>query len=361
MPSNYRLHWGIEALGFAQMGSNTFTAAHGVQSAGMSLNFNLDPVIQLSQTATYEQVEEIPDVELSCEKVLDGYPLLYHLGSLGSTAVDIFNRSNRPVIIAMSLFSDTQTAASGQPIGETYMSGMYFSNVGYSFPVEGNATESVTFVGNHALYLPPASTNFSGGFTNTDVPLAQTYNSGGVQRRVNFLYSYQAGTGLDANGAVNTSYSKPGTVLPPDVQGISASGTNNLVTNDQYACAVQRVNVTANAGRGRLLELGHRKPYFRFLEIPVTVTTEIEIISKSGHTVNALEVGPYANSFNTRNSTIKIAAQDSTFINLGTNNRLTSLAVGGGDTGGSNATITYTYQNLNEFSVSHSQDPSGIS
>lgn len=360
MPQNNRLFWAVEAIGFAQDGVTTFTAAHGVQSVGLTTNFNLDPILELGQVSIYEQVEEIPDVEVSIEKVLDGYPLIYHLGTLGSTSVDLVNRSNRPAIMAMSLFSDSQTAASGVPIAQTTMSGLYFSSIGYTFQVEGNATESVSFVGNDQTWLPIGSATFSGNFNGNDQPLAQLANSGGVQRRVNVLFNGVSGAGFDINNQVNATYAKPMTILPPDVEGISSSGTNDLVTASQFKCSVQRIAITADAGRDKLLELGHRKPYFRFLTLPVTVSTEIEIISKSGYSISAKEVGPYTNGFNTRNSTIKVATQDGTFINLGTKNRLSSVSVGGGDTSGANQTLTYSYQTLNDFSVSHPQDPSGI-
>ncbi len=361
MAQNYRLFWAVEAVGFAGDGVTTFTPAHGVQSAQLSYNFNLDPTLELGQTDIYEQVEEIPDVEFTIEKVLDGYPLLYHLGSIGATAVDLVNRSTRPVTIAMSLFADSQTAASGQPVAQATMSGMLFSSVGYTFPVEGNCTESVTFVGNDLSWILPANSTFSGNFNNADVPLAQTYTSGGIQRRQNVLFTNITGVGLDANGQINATVLKPTTILPLDVQGISASGTNDPVTGTQYKCSIQRIGVTVDAGRDKILELGRKKPYFRFLTLPVTVTTEIEIISKSGASINVKETGAYTNNFNTRAATIKIATQDSTFINLGTQNRLSNLSFGGGDTSGANQTITYTFQTLNSFSVSHAQDPSSIS
>ncbi len=356
---NNRLFWAIEAAAFAADGSTAYTVAHGVQSVGMSMNFNLDPVLELGQLSIYEQVEEMPDVEVTVEKVLDGYPLIYHLGTQGSTAVDMINRATHPAIMTMSLFPDTQTAASGQPVAQTVMSGLFFSAVSYKFQTEGNATESVTFVGNDLGWLPFNAATFSGNFDNTDVPLAQTYGSGGVQRRVNFLFNGIT-AGLDSNGQVNATYANPTSILPMDVQGISPSGTNDLVKADQFKCSVQSVEVSASSGRGKLLELGHKKPYFRFLELPVTVSTEITIIAKSGHSIQAKEIGPYANGFNTRNSTIKVAMQDGMFINLGTKNRLSNLSVGGGDTSGANMTITYSYQTLNDFSVSHPQDPSSI-
>jgi len=38
-------------------------------------------------------------------------------------------------------------------------------------------------------------------------------------------------------------------------------------------------------------------------------------------------------------------------INLGAKNKLSSVSYSGGDTGGGNATITYSYSNFNEMTV----------
>ena len=48
---------------------------------------------------------------------------------------------------------------------------------------------------------------------------------------------------------------------------------------------------------------------------------------------------------------------DSTIIQAGNKNKLTSVSYGGGDAGGGNATITYSMQNNNDFVVLHSGDP----
>ena len=91
MPNN-RIFYAIQALGFAAhnvTGSGTsgpfepsgFLTAHGVQSVGLNTTFNLEQVFELGQLELYENIEGIPDIELTAQKVLDGYPLLYHLST----------------------------------------------------------------------------------------------------------------------------------------------------------------------------------------------------------------------------------------------------------------------------------------
>ena len=58
------------------------------------------------------------------------------------------------------------------------------------------------------------------------------------------------------------------------------------------------------------------------------------------------------------NKQIKIVLCDGTVIDLGTKNKLTSVNYTGGDTGGGNATITYSYQTFNDFTYTA---PTGVS
>ena len=50
--------------------------------------------------------------------------------------------------------------------------------------------------------------------------------------------------------------------------------------------------------------------------------------------------------------TIEIRDTAGTVLNLGTQNKLTSVSYTGGDTGGGNATITYSYSTFNDLAVS---------
>jgi hypothetical protein len=59
--------------------ANTIRAASGVQSVGVNTTFNLEQVFQLGQLEIYENIENIPDVEVTIEKALDGHALIQHL------------------------------------------------------------------------------------------------------------------------------------------------------------------------------------------------------------------------------------------------------------------------------------------
>jgi hypothetical protein len=352
--ANKRLHYGIMQVGFAPDGSTTFVEAHGVQSCGITTTFNLQQVFEMGQLEIYDNIENIPDIEVTMEKVLDGYCPLYLLATRGATASDIAGRSVAKSSVAMSLFPDTGSSANGTPNAQVTMSGMVISSVQYQFPVDGNFTESVTLVGNDKVWRTSAFT-FSGAFTtNADTP-ASSAGSGGVNQRQHFLFkpsaSAQTGT-LDTNGQLvdgNVS------VLPRNLPGISSSGINNKV-GDEFLCKVQSVSVSTDFGREDLLNLGAKTPYFRFVTFPVEVTCEIEVLSLSGDMVSATNAGVFAGGTNLQNQTIRVATKEGLRLNLGTKNKLQSVSMNGGDTGGGNQSMTFSYSTFNSLDVKHWAD-----
>lgn len=346
MAINNRIYWACQGVGISPQDSVSFAGVHGLQSIGITTTFNLEQVFEIGQLAIYENIEDIPDIEVTMEKVLDGYPLLYHLATKGASGNTLAARSTKKCNIALNIYDDTYEAASGVPQAEVIMSGMYVSSVSYTIPVDGNATEAVTFVGNNKAWRtsnfllsgtvlgPPAA-----GF---DEPAAIA-GSGGVQRRENLIW----GTGGGAN-----SY----TILPTEVEGISSSGTNDQTTAGAYDAHVQTVSVSVDLGREALNELGRKGPYFRYVNFPVEVTTEIELTSAQGDRIDATEAGLNGTGENLIDQSIFIAMDEGLRLNLGSKNKLASVNYGGADAGGGNATVTYSYTTFNDFTVTHPAD-----
>ena len=90
MSSNNRIFYACQAVAIGLEGAGAASAplaaanmAHGVQSVGITTNFNLEQAFELAQIEIYENIEGTPDVEVTLEKVLDGYPLLYHMATTG--------------------------------------------------------------------------------------------------------------------------------------------------------------------------------------------------------------------------------------------------------------------------------------
>ena len=347
MSTNNRIYWAVQGVSIAPEGSVAFdedngtvdtSVVHGLQTMGITTTFNLEQVFEIGQLEIYENIEDVPDVEVTMEKVIDGNPLIYHLATQDATTGTLAGRSNARCNVVMNIYGDTLDSASGTPQTEVLMSGMYVSSLSYTMPVEGNCTEAVTLVGNNKEWR---SANFlleTDMFDNADTP-DDTY---GVNRRENVLFDSVA-----YNGTSTTA-----TLLPSDLEGISSSGTNDK-TADVYDAHVQTISVSADLGRDSLNELGRRGPYHRYVNFPVEVTTEIEITSGEGDQVDASE----AAVSNITDQTIVVVLADSTVIDLGTKNKLASINYGGGDAGGGNATSTYTYTTFNHLTVYHDQDP----
>lgn len=358
--ANNRIFYACQAVGIAPERSATATVVHGVQSVGITTNFNLEQAFELGQIQIYENIEGVPDIELTLEKVLDGYPLIYHLASPQATTASLVGRSKERCNVGLGIYPDDQDAVNGDAPSEVFMSGMYLSSISYTLPTDGNATESVTLVGNHKVWNP--STQF---ITNavasalptgvdgvgTDFPAALVAGSGGIQRRENVKM---------------TSCIIPKSIIKAALPGSSpsASAGNNCIggTGDPIA-HIQSCTISTDFGREDILELGRKAPYYRAPNFPVEVTCEFEVISVSGDYVQAYEEGDPTNigtvneGNNTAEETIKIVLDDGTFFSLGAKNRLSSVTYGGGDAGGGNATMTFSYSTYNDLVVGHNLDP----
>lgn len=341
--SNNRVFWAIVGAGLAGDGETTFTEIHGLQSVGITTSFNLEQVFELGQIAIYENVEDLPEIEITLEKVLDGYPLIYHLSTPNATSGTLSGRSAEKCIFAMSIFGDTQDSASGIPISQVTCSGMYVSSLSYTLPVDGNCTESVTLVGNNKVWNSGVDPyTFSGTiFDNTDTPAS------GVQRRQNVVFGTGAGVSLVPWGAGG-------------IPGVSSGGFNEE-SNGVYNASIQTVTISTDLGREALNELGRRNPYFRYVTFPTEVTTDIEITTKQGDLVEATEEGVAGDGNNLFNQRILMVLEDGTSIDTGSQNKLANVSQTGGDAGGGNMTTTYSYTTFNELTVYNAaSDPAGL-
>lgn len=359
MSNNKRLYYAVEDVGIAPDGTSNFIRVHGVQSCGSNGTNNLEAILQLGQNALYENKEVVPDVQFTAQKVLDGYPLLWHMATQSSTTGTLAGRSRAKCQVSMITFDDTLDSASGVPQAECLMSGLFPSSLSYTFGVDGNFTEDITFVGNNRLWRNtengaggPAPL-FSGTSFNNDSPLAIT-GSGGVNRRWNLLFDVNSIQPLDVNGQVDYDGA---TILPPDIDGISSSGINFRNSDGTFKASIQSITASVDLNRQDIFELGNRNPYFKFVQFPVQVTCAITTNAKKWDNVSMTYYGTAGNGNNTTPRSIKIKTQEGTFIDLGHLNKLASVDYNGGDTGGQNATITYNFSTYNDFTVKHPQDP----
>jgi len=400
---------GILASGVDQV-NGLWEVPRGLQSIGMSTTFNLEQVFQLGQVELYEYSERQPDVEVTMSKAIDGSKPLFFMLTNPAAGNDIVARTaNYRVDIALQIYPDTQFRATGRPQAIVTASGMYLSNVSYTFPIDGFVTEDVTLVGNDKIWGVmvavsgatagnngansaepivnwPAAANGShpeapegtpsgvfgkDGNTSALVEAGAQELAGGSDRFGVVI----VGSGIQRREEVDIRRS----ILPTDIPGVispvasgidaayvnggfGAQGPGTLKGADQriadantdfIAEHIQNITVSFSIARDDIFELGSKRPFVKTPAFPLEATCSIEVITAQGDLVDAtsdIDCGPD----NTQeNNTIIIRTCDGLQVDLGDANRLTSVEQGGGEAGGDNMTITYNYSSFNVFNVSH--------
>lgn len=378
--ANKRIYYACQRAGIAptHASSVSFTTIRGLQSIGVTTTFNLEQLFEMGQLAIYENIEGIPDVEVTTEKVLDGYCPVYLLAtaeSIEGTAAPnatLAGRSPGYCILGIAIYDETVTQAQGNSGTEVHMSGMYVSSIRYQVSTDGNATESLTMVGNNKVWVVGGATgSFVGHYVGSgtwDVPwgAAATLQpkaiggSGGVNRREDVLFG---------NGATKSFLPTciPG-ITNYSAAGVVGSGQNILGADGNYGAHIQSISISSNFGREQLFELGRRGTFYRYINWPVEVSSEITVIATSGDMISATEDGIYEDAawkgksvcgsrYNLINEKIVLRLCEGLMVDAGENNKLQSVGATGANTGKGNLEITYSFRNFNEMTVKHPSDP----
>lgn len=345
---------------------NEWEVPRGVQTVGVTTTFNLEQVFQQGQLNLYENIEDRPDIEVTVNRVLDGSHPLYLMGSqdAGVTIAPVvgaffptrtLNERNASYQcdIAVLVYPDTNVVASGVRVSKMVASGMFLSAVTYTFPVDGNSTEEVTFVGNNKAWSAIASPGEDAvpavsGVTGFTPPAAFWPGSGVIPHADQFPVKadeYATQWTDDAGVTRREDFDLNNTLLPKEIPGVSAS-TGKAESSDSKV--IQNVTVSADLGRDEIFALGQKDTFHRVISFPLEVTCSIETISAAGDGITAM-----AERDNLSNQAIKLVTLQGLTVDLGAKNKLTSIDFTGGDTGGGEVSITYNYSNFNDLVVSH--------
>ena len=323
--------------------------ARGAQSVGMTTTFNFEQVFELGQLEIYEFIEAEPEIEVTVEKVLDGTKPLWFMATERGTTTLTDRTASYKTDVAISIYPDTQTRASGNPISMVLGSGMFISSVNYTFPVDGNFTESITLVGNDKIWA-----DYEGVTGSADALPAEGASDAatpvGFPNGTQFQTLEDAqiiGSGVQRRESFKTDTSR----LPTQIPGVSSSGTMAAIVEH-----IQTITVSADLGREDIFELGKKRPFTKFVTFPLEITTAIEVITSQGDFVDAVAFEDLSceRSTNTINEEIILSLCEGLNVNLGTKNRLQSIDMAGGEAGGGNMTVTYNYSNFNDLTITHS-------
>ena len=338
MADNNRIFYAIQQVAIGTIPANTYYVLKGVQSVSMTTTFNLEQAFQLGQLEIYENIEGVPSIEMTINRLLDGSALAY-VTCCGDDQTTCYNNAQSLVTASKNTFmarlgiwdeEDSPDGVAGDPVTQVTLSGCVLSSVSYTFGTDGNFTEEISITATDKAWQGTSCTTAAGfaeslttaysEFTNNDVPDF----AGGVQRR-----EY-----LDTTGSL-----WPATTIP------------------EHSGRIQSVSVSADFGTEDLFELGNKGPFAKVANFPIEVSCSIEVLSQSGDLVNAMAEGCSAVDqcsvkSNLVDETIRINLCDGTVVDLGSKNKLASVSYGGGDAGGGNVTQTYDFTNFNSLAVS---------
>lgn len=312
--------------------SNLWEVPRGIQSVTVNTNFGLDPIFQQGQQATYELSEKVPEIAVTINRVLDATMPLYLIASdstgatVGTPLGLAARNSSYKCDIALHIYPEAVVRASGAPDARVLCSGMFMSSVNYSFPVEGPATEEISFVGNNKFWAvanggTAPNSIFPSGGTVSIIPAvedATTQGLGGTQE-------------VTRRQDINLSTS----TLPADIPSADQSG-------------IQSITISADLGREEIFALGAKEAYTRVIKFPLEVSCSFDCVTSIGDKKEAV-----AATNNLTNRTIVVKTRQGLILDLGTKNKLESVEFSGGDTGGGNVAVKYNYKNFNDLTISN--------
>jgi hypothetical protein len=295
----------------------------GAQSVSINTSFDLAQVFQLGRLALYDNFPANPEVEVTISKALDGRPLIWNYYT-GVNSKSLQAAANDQAAIILAVGQDDDVDGVIGPIESSItMTGCYVSSLNYTFPVDDNFVEELTFVGNHKK-------------TGGSVSAPPENPDERIIRRQNFRL----------NGE--------GSILPSGVAG---------------KC-ISNVTISADLGREALYCLGSYAPYHRFVNFPLEITVAFDITQDgaggtllAGPNFDVEEIGECQSASaivekepillqicrSTEGQVVEIAYE----FDLGSGCAIQSVSYSGGDTGGGNVTETYTYLTYNELTITY--------
>lgn len=269
-------------------------AVKGAQSVGITTSFDIEGVFQLGQVKPVDVMTVSPNVELTVTRALTDSSGTIWSGDF----ITNVGQANKTVCIAIG--DDTAPLLTGGT-ASIRCTGAGISGATYTFPVDGIFTEEITFVAQHKE-LGGCSVVVSED-TTSKAKMRQHYSG----------------------------------------------GAPSLVTN---AGNLTNITISTSVGRENLFKLGQYQSYHNYANLPAEVTVEFEVSATSVDGIAIANIAACANpsggAFDSQDISIGICGKTFTMQKC----KLSNVTYGGGDTGGGNATINFTYTTYNSLTVS---------
>jgi len=322
--------------------TQAFQYIPGIQSVTVGTNFSLQPVFQFGQSELYENMESIPEVDISLSKLFDGWPMLYHLAvGQGKLSEVMHHRCGVRLSIGMDTDKPFGTNAQHQAPSQLTMIPAYLSSATFSLGVADKFTETVTLVSNDRSWASTQGESLSSPNPDTSLTAdgrsAPTALGIGQKQHLNLVETILP-NGLTTNKKL----------LDENIV-LNATHTRSLFGGIPAGSHIQSINITVNLGREPIYELGKRTPFSRPITFPAEISCEIAVIAVGGDDIGyASSYTPCANPKLVEDKAIKVVLCDGTTFDLGKKNKLKSISYAG-DTGGGNTIATYVYSTYNDF------------
>ena len=275
------------------------TTVQGAQSLGTSVNFTTEQAFQLGRLAIYDNIITDAEVGITASKNLDGKALMLNL--FGVDDVGKASNTTATIKIGSSIVETGTILGTGTNQYCTVYTGCYLSSASYTFPVDGWATEELSWV--------------------TD------------------------------NASVES-----GTKVTPPTDASQENAYRHHIDVSGVGGNIQSVTMSADLGREAMFKLGQFRPYHRFANFPIEVTVEVTTLdTAAGAVITPLTgvtcTGSYGSSFDIGVRVCDMNTDSAnpgyTFVCRGC--QISSSSSDGGGTDGGNLSTTATYTTYNSL------------
>lgn len=325
--ANNRIFWACQSV--AKDGA----FLTGVQAVGVngSTPVNVLPDIGRPQSNFKFETKD-KEFEITISRVLDKNSSLFYTwtgkpikpGNIGwgGSGNDDIKSFDIELTYGSDIYSNINDAT---PIATTTYHKCLITGLSYNFTVDGIMTEDIVLTSRHVT---------TAGGAGTGSPSSGNEQSGNIIKRQ------------------DVSFTLPSLVT-------EVLGTDDpLSVNDQSVYGIQSISLNMQIEYSRINDIGIWRGYdnadevnkWTFVQTPISVSTTITGIARS--MVPNIPLGENNNEITGTLEQITINA-GSFGWNMGDKNYLADYSTSGGDTGGGNAEISFTYVNENnDFSVS---------